>query len=317
MKKGIKVIYVFFITLCILLTGCMQKSVKITFNPKKGDSYKLEIDKNETVVYSINGEKKEVESKVKTSYLCHITNIDDNKNSEIKVVFDNINIKNSIPSDQTLVMDFPNNAKNTDKLSKIHSVLEGKSFNVKIGEFGKVKQISGIDEIAKNVLQELNINDKEKEKEIKDIIKNNFGEEELMKAIERITYFYPNKAVKVGDSWNHEIDLSGNFQIESENEYKLRNSQDGTSEIKIKGDIKNKNEADPIIIGDAKITYEDMKGIESGTISLNEENGLIKREEIENVYSGKIKYSSDNPNMGSHSFPVSVNEKITVNVLRQ
>lgn len=317
MKKGIKMLYVFIIILCIALTGCMQKPIKITFSPKKGDSYKLEIDKNETVVYSINGEKKELESKVKTSYLCHVTNIDDNKNSEIKVVFDDINIKNNIPSDQTLISNFPNNAKSTDKLSKIHSVLEGKSFSVKMGQFGKVKQITGIDEIAKSILQELNINNNEKEKEIKDIIKSNFTEEELMKMIERITYFYPNTAVKVNDSWNQKSDVSGNFQVESENEYKLKDSNDGTSEITIKGEIKDKKEADPIIIGNIKITYEDMKGTENGTISLNEENGIIKREEIESVYSGKIKCSSDDPNMGPQIFPISVNEKITVNVLRQ
>lgn len=317
MKKRIQILYIFLLSLSIIFSGCMQKSVNLLLNLKKGDSYKVETDRSEKVVYDIKGEKTEVESKIKTSYLCHVTDIDDNKNAEIKVTFDAISIKNNVDNGQTFVNNSPTMAKDTDKLSKVYSALIGKSFRVKMGEYGKVKQIIGMDELFKGVLDELNIKDKKEQEEIKKDMKQNFGDEELTKRIERITSLYPNKQVKMDDAWDKKVDVSDRFPVEAESKYKLKDTSDGTSEITVEGKIKNKEGAEPIIMNNIKITYEDIQGTQKGTLSVNEETGLIKRAEMENKYAGKIKYVSDDPNMGSQAFPISIEEKMTVNVLRQ
>lgn len=317
MKKRMKMLCVFFLSLSIIFSGCMQKTVSLRLHLKKGDSYKLETDRTEKVVYNVAGEKTETEAKVKISYLCHVTNIDDNKNAEIKVTFDSINIKNTMDNGQTFTSNSPTMAKDTDKLSKIYSTLIGKSFKVKIGEYGKVKQIVGIDELVKTILDELNIKDENEMKEIKEDMKQNFGDEELTKRIERISSLYPEKEVKIDDTWKKKIEISDRFPVEAESEYKLKDTADGTSEITVEGKIKSKENAEPIIINEIKITYEEIKGEQKGTISVNEETGLIKRAEMENKYSGKVKYSSDDPNMGAQIYPISVEEKITINVLRQ
>ncbi|MFU0825756.1 DUF6263 family protein [Clostridium sp.] len=317
MKKRMKILCVFFLSLSIIFSGCMQKSVGLLLHLKKGDSYKLETDRTEKVVYNVAGEKIETESKVKTSYLCHVTNVDDNKNAEIKVTFDSINIKNTMENGQTLINNSPTMAKDTDKLSKIYSTLIGKSFKVKIGEYGKVKQIIGMDELVKGVLDELNIKDENERKEIKEDMKQNFGDEELTKRIERISSFYPEKEVKMGDTWKQRVEVSDRFPVEAGSEYKLKDTADGTSEITVEGKIKSKENAEPIIINNIKITYEEITGEQKGNISVNEDTGLIKRAEMENKYSGRVKYASDDPNMGPQIYPITVEEKITVNVLRQ
>lgn len=318
MRKKAKVIYTFLLSLSIIFSGCMQRQLNLLLHIKKGDSYRLEIDKNEKVVYDIKGEKTELESKMKTAYLCHVTSVDDNKNAELTVTFDTINIRNNNANNgQTLINNSPTMVRDTDKLSQVYSALIGKSFKVKVGEYGKVKQIIGMDELFKEILDELNITDKQEREEIKKDMKQNFGDKELTTRIGRITSFYPNTQVRIEDTWKKTVDISDRFPVESENEYKLRDSSDGTAEIEVKGKVRSKEGTDPIFMDNIKITYEDIDGTESGTISVNEESGLIRRAEMQSKYSGKIKYTSSDPNMGTQAFPISVEEKTMVNVLRQ
>lgn len=316
MKKK-KVAY-FLIICCILsLCGCIKKSVSISLKLKKGDSYKIEMDRREKVTQKIKDSSLEVETKSKISYLCNVTNVDSNKNADIKVTFDAIDIKDNVLGGQTPVAKQKETPENPDTMAKVYSAFLGKSFSVKIGEYGKVKQIIGMDEIVKSIFEELNIKEEKEKEDIKKIIKEKFGEEALTKRIEEVTSVYPNKKVKVGESWDKKVDLSNQIPVEAENKYTLKESEDKTSEITVEAKIKNKEDGEPVIIDKIKITYEEIKGTEKGVINLNEETGFIKHTELEREFSGKMKLYSEDPNLGSQTFPIEVKGKTVVNVLRQ
>lgn len=302
----------------IIFSGCMKKSVNVSLKLKKGDAYKLEIDRNEKVTQNIKGQKTDVESKSKISYLCHVSNIDDNKNADIKVTFDSIDMKNKTDTGQTANSnDQKAMSQGIDKASKIYASLIGKSFRVKIGEYGKVKQVIGMDDVVNSIFTELNIKDESEKEGIKKIMKEEFGEEAITKRIERITSVYPNKAVKVGEVWKTKAPVSDKLPVEAENQYNLKESDQGTSEVLVESKIKTKENAEPVVVENIKVNYEDIDGTQKGTITLNEETGLIKRSELESDYSGKMRLYSEDPNVGAQIFPISIKEKTVVNVLRQ
>lgn len=301
-----------------IFSGCMKKPVNVSLKLKKGDAYKLEIDKNEKVTQNIKGQKTDVESKSRISYLCHVANIDDNKNADIKVTFDSINMKNKTDTGQTATSnDEKAMSQGIDKDSKIYTSLIGKSFRVKIGEYGKVKQVIGMDDVVNSIFTELNIKDESEKEGIKKIMKDEFGEEAITKRIERITSVYPNKTVKVGEVWKTKAPVSDKLPVEAENQYSLKESDQGTSEVLVESKIKTKENAEPVVVEKIKVNYEDIAGTQKGTITLNEKTGLIKRSELESDYSGKMRLYSEDPNVGAQIFPISVKEKTVVNVLRQ
>lgn len=357
-KRG--VCYILFLCICLLLNGCMNKPVNMTIKLKKGDSYKVEVDRSEKITQSIKGGQLHIDSKIKVGYLCSVTNIDDNKNADMRVTFDTIEVKATTSNGQTsnnkqegnaeqgsdnekkdtdeqnddkkqesAQQETPSNQKQLpdenkealsqgmDKFSKIYTSLIGKSFDVKIGQYGKVKQVTGMDEIVSKIFTEMNIKDEKEKEDIKKAMKEQFGDDAITKRIERITAVYPNKDVTMGQDWQEKRDISTQFPVEAENKYSLKESSDGTSDISLEGELKEKEEAEPTVIDNIKVSYEDMKGTQKGNISINEETGMIKRAEIESKFSGKMKYTSDDPNMGSMIFPITVEEKTRVNVLRQ
>jgi hypothetical protein len=319
------------------------------------------VDRSEKITQDIKSGKTEIESKIRIGYLCHVSNIDENKNADIRVTFDTIDAKFTTGNGQTDnnkqkegeeqkgKSDQEGNTKEKgnekksdsdkqqadssqkqppaenkealsqgmDKLSKVYTSLIGKSFNIKLGEYGRVKQVIGMDEVVNRIFTEMNIKDEKEKEEIKKVMKEQFGDEAITKRVERITAVYPNKDVKGGENWKEKRDISTQFPVEAENNYTLKESSDGTADITVDGQIKGKEEAEPTIIDNVKINYEDMKGTQKGNISLNEETGMIKMAEMESKFAGKMKFTSDDPNMGSMIFPISVEEKIRVNVLRQ
>lgn len=345
MKKRLR-LYILFLCVSLLLSGCMNKSVNMLIKLKKGDSYKVEVDSSEKIIQTIKGGDTEVQSKIRIGYLCHVTNIDENKNADITVTFDTIDAKFTTSNgqssnnkskgdggeedkDEEKGQEQSNSqkqppsenkealAQGMDKFSKIYNALVGKSFTIKVGEYGKVKQVVGMDEIVNKLFTEMNIKSEKDKEEIKKVMKDKFGNEAITKKIERITAVYPNKNIKVGESWKEDRDVSNEFPIVTENNYTLKESSDGTSSITVDSKIKGKEEAEPTIVDNIKISYEDIKGTQKGNISLNEETGVIKMADMESKFDGKMKFISDDPNMGSMIFPISVEEKIRVNVLRQ
>jgi len=316
LKKN-KGFYIILICSILFLNGCIKKSVDISLKLKKGNLYKVEVDLKEKVSQKIKDSSLELETKSKMGYLCNVTNVDKNKNADIKVTFDSIDIKSSTPNGQTPINSQQVASQTSDKLSKVYAAFVGKSFNVKIGEYGKVKQVVGMDDVVNNVFTELNIKDEKEKEDIKKVIKSKFGEEVITKSIETITSVYPNNKVKVGENWQQKVAISDQFPIEAERKYNLKESADGTSEITVDSQIKGKEDAEPKITDNLKITYEEIKGTEKGVINLNEENGLVKNAEMEVQFSGKMKLYSDDPNLGTQTFPISYTEKTVVNVLRQ
>ncbi|MCD3319442.1 hypothetical protein G8V19_02840 [Clostridium botulinum D/C] len=314
MKKKV-VVLILMLYVCSILSGCIKILIKLSINDKKGDSFKVEIDRNQKITSNFSGENSSVELKVREGFLCNVVNVDDIKDSDIKVTFDSMNFINNINVSDKLKKYVPNADEDLKKLSQAYSAFLGKSFKVKIAENGKVKKVMGIDELTMAVLKDLK--DKSKEQDVKNFIKKEFSENALTAKIEKITLFYPEKRVSQNTQWRIRNTPSTKIPIQSVNEYVLKDSEDKTADISIKSEIKKNESAQPRNIGDVKLNFEDIKGNGSGNISVNLDKGIIKNTDIQSKYKGNIKIVSMDPNTGTQMIPITVEDKINVHVLNQ
>ncbi|EES92202.1 MULTISPECIES: DUF6263 family protein [Clostridium] len=312
-KKVVILVIMFYI--CSILSGCIKIPIKLSINEKKGDSFKVEIDRNQKITSNFNGENSSVELKVREGFLCNVVNVDDIKDSDIKVTFDSINFVNNINISDKLKKYVPNANEDLKELANVYSSFLGKSFKVKIGENGKVKKIMGIDELTMAILKDLK--DKSKEQYVKSFIKNEFSENALTAKIEKITLFYPEKRVAQNTQWRIRNTPSIKIPIQSINDYILKDSEDKTAYISIKSQIKKNESAQPHNIDDVKLSFEDIKGNGSGNINVNLDKGIIKNTDIQSKYKGNIKIVSMDPNTGTQMIPIIVEDKINVHVLNQ
>ncbi|WMJ79935.1 DUF6263 family protein [Clostridium sp. MB40-C1] len=313
MKKKIVNIACFTLMSILIFSGCMEKKVKLSLNVKKGDSYKIDMVTEEKVIQNISDKKVEVNSKYNTAYSCYVSNIDKNKNASIQVTFDSLSVKSMENNGQTLERNSGNPSSDKGELSKIYSVLPGKNFTVKVSGDGKVKEVIGIDELIGKVLKELNIKDEKQKQELQKIIMDNFGEESIRKQVENITGVYPDEAVKTGDVWENKSEVFGEYPLEAENKYTLKENKDGIAEVTVESKISTKKGKEPIILEPIKLSYE-IQGAQNGLLNVDEKTGIPKHVKINYKYAGDIKFTSQDANIGSRKFPVNIEGNRIINI---
>ncbi|MCY6370164.1 DUF6263 family protein [Clostridium ganghwense] len=316
MKKKVITLIVFILTSILLLTGCMEEKVKFSLKLKKGDSYRIETGIDQKVVQEINGKTIELNSKYNISYSCLVSDVDNNKNATVQVTFDTINMKNVVNNGQTLEYNSGDPTANMDNLNRVYSALLGKKFTVKISEDGKIKEITGIDEVIKSIITELDIENQKQRDEIQKVVMEQFGKDALGKKVQNITGAYPDEPVKVGDSWEKKIEISEEYPIEAESKYTLKERKDEISEVTVASKLKTKEDAKPLILANIKINYE-FEGTQDGVITVDEETGITKYVEMNSKYSGTIKFTSDDPNIGAQTFPISVEAKTIITISKR
>lgn len=304
---------IFVLISMILFNGCIQKKVKPSLKLKKGDSFKIDMLFEQKVTQEIEDRKTQVDSRYNIGYSCFVTDVDENKNSTIQVSFDSLNVKSVANNGQTLEYNSGDPTTHIDDLSKVYSALVGEKFTVKISEDGKIKEVIGIDKIIEKVLKELNIKDNKQKEEIQKMIVEQFGDEALKKQVENITSVYPDEPVKMGDTWEKKTDISSEYPLQAESKYTLKESKDGMSEIMVDSKVKTKEDAKPLILENIKISYE-IEGTQKGILNVDEESGITKHVEMTHAYSGKIKFTSEDPNIGAQIFPMSVEGRTIISV---
>lgn len=304
---------IFVLISMILFNGCIQKKVKPSLKLKKGDSFKIDMLFEQKVTQEIEDRKTQVDSRYNIGYSCFVTDVDENKNSTIQVSFDSLNVKSVANNGQTLEYNSGDPTTHIDDLSKVYSALVGEKFTVKVSEDGKIKEVIGIDKIIEKVLKELNIKDNKQKEEIQKMIVEQFGDEALKKQVENITSVYPDEPVKMGDTWEKKTDISAEYPLQAESKYTLKESKDGMSEIMVDSKVKTKEDAKPLILENIKISYE-IEGTQKGTLNVDEESGITKHVEMTHAYSGKIKFTSEDPNIGAQIFPMSVEGRTIISV---
>lgn len=304
---------IFVLISMILFNGCIQKKVKLSLNLKKGDYFKINMLFEQKVTEEIKDRKTQVDSGYNIGCSCFVTDVDENKNSTIQVSFDSLNMKSVTNNGQTLEYNSGDPTADMNDLNKVYSTLIGKKITVKVSQDGKVKEVMGIDKIIDEVLKELNIKNNKQEEEIQKMIVEQFGDEALKKQVENITSVYPDEPVKVGDTWEKKTDISSEYPLQAESKYTLKESKDGMSEIMVESKVKTKDDAEPLILGNIKISY-DIEGTQNGTLNVDEESGITKHVEMNHKYSGKIKFTSEDPNIGAQTFPMTVEGRTVISI---
>lgn len=313
MKKKI-IYFISFILIGItVFSGCITREINLSLNLKKGDTYKINMIVEQKINQDINDKKVQVEYKHNFAYSCFVTEVNENKDATVKVTFDSLNTKLMSNKGQTLEYTSGDKTEDVDKIDKVYSVMAGKSFDIKISSDGKVKEVLGIDEVIKKVIKELKLTDEKEVQEAEKIITDQFGYDFLKKQIESITEVYSDEAVKVGDTWKGEGEIPGEYPLESENKYTLKESKDEISEVEFSSNIKTKEGMEPVILGDTKINYE-LKGTQKGILNISEKTGVIKQFEMDYKYTGDMIFSSQDPNVGFKKFPITLEGKTTINI---
>lgn len=271
MKRGVN-FYSIFVSIVLLLviiscqtTKSSTASKMLKFDFEKGGGYDYEMILN--MDQEVMGQKIKMDL---TSYYSMDVTGDDGQNKTISTTYDRFKMSMDIGG-MNIEVDsdepFPNLGKGDEKegmqmLNRFMGAIKGRKFSMKVNPEGKILEISGFNGMAESIADSLGLGDEQRQEVIKKFDER-FNEQSVKEQFERFWYIFPNKKVKVGDSWEKNSISTGMTAGNYQSKYTVK---------EIEGDMVTLEEDTKIEGSQDKV---DLDGKVKGTLIVDSKSGLV------------------------------------------
>jgi Family of unknown function (DUF6263) len=105
-------------------------------------------------------------------------------------------------------------------LNAVFGAIKGQKFSMKVDAEGKVHEVSGFENMAKSIVDSMGL-DEQASREMIVGFNDQFNGDKMKEQFERSWYIFPNKSVKVGDSWQKKSRVTGQMGGDYTSNYKV------------------------------------------------------------------------------------------------
>ena len=265
--------------ICAATAG--QNGTDLRLNPEKNKVYRLRSTSDQTIVQTVNGNQQTIESG--TSYTVSIKMIDATPSFLVtEVRFDTIEIvTNAMGKITTMSSASEGDIKSSETSDIVSNVLNRLSRNplyAKIDFSGKVTEIVNSKMVGDMILKDtsaITLTDPAAsavKKQIIDMVSDN----SLQNMIEIFTYYLPGKTINTGDKWSvTSPTVSGGMMLDITTSFILDGIKGKVANVTAESSIKPSLNAAPMESGGAIITYDNLRGLNKSTISIDISTGLV------------------------------------------
>jgi hypothetical protein len=315
MKKIILLTITFLFTVSLMA----QQGTSLRMNLEKNKVYRFTSSSAQTITQTINGNQQTVDSK--TENTVSVKMIDATPDFMITEVRIDTMKSNTNTMGKTSVMSsaVEGNIKSTevaDVMSCIMNRLSKNALYVKIDYMGKP-----LDVVNAKMLSDFIMKDTSSialagpvaaaiKKQIAGMISN----DALKTMVMPFTYYLPGKTVATGDTWSvTNTTTSGGMALEIITKYHLDAVNGDNAMVTAESEIKAAANADPIISGPAKVTYDDLKGLSKSSMIIDIRTGLMIEEKAKTHIAGNLGISAPGYSM---QMPMDINGESKVTAIK-
>lgn len=193
-------------------TKSATTSKMMKFNFEKGRGYDYEMIMN--LDQEVMGAKQQIDM---STYYSMLVTEDDGALKTIKTTFDRfkmnmgvMGMQIEVDTEKPFVGGSDTSAADNPlaMVNRLLGAIKGQQFVMKVDAEGKVQDVQGFQEMGMKIADSLGL-DEAKKKEMLQSFSQQFNEKNIKEQFERVLYIFPNKEVKVGDSWQKTTTTSG------------------------------------------------------------------------------------------------------------
>lgn len=267
-------IYIF----CFLtLSACSStQQLGATLPFKTGNTLTYKMTQNVVTEVDVMGIPQKVNGVQGATYEYNVKNVSPQGEVTMDVTTKAINMEQVTPM-MTIRYDSENPEKNEPKeaLAAMDNMI-GFTYNVKMDKAGKIIEAKGGDELAKKMGGD--------GAQMQELIKSQF---DLGGSVYPLVNFYPDKVVKVGDSWMRTDTIRSQVAMLAKNTFTLQERSGGKAIIAFKGDLTSLEGAGMEMQG-MKLSYE-LSGTSEGKIIVDDKTGIMDTSERKMKVDGEMK----------------------------
>jgi len=173
-----------------------------------------------------------------------------------------------IDSDKPQGNDDTDPAKNPlGMMNKMISSLVDKPFVIKVNEEGKVLEVDGFEKIIEDMINTLTVDESAKA-QARASMKDQFSEQNIKDQFAQVFYIFPNKEIKVGDTWEKSYSTGGKMAANNTTVFTVKSIEGDHVSLTTKTKIKSAGE-------------QDLEGEQSGNVLVDSKTGLMINAEFD------------------------------------
>ncbi len=269
-----------------------QNSASLRLNLEKNKVYRFKSTSDQTIIQTVNGNQQTIETKV--NYVVSLKMIDATADLLVtEVRFDTLITKtNAMGKVVNFTSASEGNISSTesaDVMSCIMNRLSKNAIYVKLDHSGNITDVINAKMLGDVIMKDTSSITGMAASALKLQIKNMFTVQALKTMIEPFTHYLPGKQVNTGDTWTIDMSSSsGGMSLDISTSYHLDGIKDNTASVTAESAIKAAANAAPMSSGGAKITYDDIKGINKSNMVIDINTGLLIEEKAKSHISGNL-----------------------------
>ena len=284
------------IAISILFAGCPASksstdAVQLKLNLEKGKTYTYGMKTHMDMNMEMMGQKMNTGFDMDFRYLIVLEKVDSQGNNIIKSTIGDLKVKAEVMGmsmgyDSKEKVDTSHQDAMSASFRKMFGGMVGKSFKVTLAPNGEVKEVEGVNELVTSMADAMPGSDEEKTK-MKDQLSQSFNEQLIKQSYGQMFNLYPDKPVKVGDTWNKEVEFAmKGMNNKQEITYKVKEITADNVVLDLKGDIKTSGSTPSD--STTKAPAMSMTGTETGTMTLDRTSGMTTSGDIDMILKGMV-----------------------------
>lgn len=290
--KAFTILLIFLSTLSLSAQKILQYDLKIN------DLFNVEQQAKQHITQEINGEDQVIDNNLKSSMQFKVVKVEQDFIT-FEMTFRYMKMSMSSPSLGELLNADTSNDDDSDLTSKMFKGTLNIPVTMVMERTGKIQSISGGEKLIASMFKAAGITDAAAIEANKAQFEKQFGSDALSNSFEQMTYFLPNKSVKLGDTWE--------------------NAYQGDLKATNKWTLETYNADAYTISGIAASTMSNidenvmmvLTGSQKTTINANTKTGLFKEITVDGVYIGDTQVYA-----GNITIPTKITSTITYKILK-
>ena len=205
----------------------------LEYHLKVGDSMALFQKATQDITQELDGIKHELKNIIEADYTFIVSHKTDstyiiNFNFERFKILTTSNLYGEV-----INVDTKNSISKDDVQAQVFLGMIGSKLRMELLKSGKIKSVSGTNKMIDKMIAKAGISDELTKQVMIESMKKEFGNKSLAQSFEQMTFIYPNKKVKIGDTWVN----SYTGELKAKNIWKLDALNEKTVELSAKSDI--------------------------------------------------------------------------------
>ncbi len=267
-----------------------QQAIQYKLNLPQNTSFKYSTSQESDVNVEVMGQNQKTINEQTFIMDYTVKEIASNGDTFLEAIIEHVKV-NQINPMASMVYDSKEPSKNTAG-SEMYDYIVGTTVMSQLNKNGELVSISGFDTMVDKMVEKMPEVPMISKDQMKESMRTQFGDESMSNMFSNIYKIYPNKAVKVGDSWSKKDTLAGTVEAIINTTYTLTSRKNGKSYIDVKGTVAPNPKSKGTEMMGMRMKYN-LSGSQVGTIVIDEATGWADENEITQKLSGSVQMSGE------------------------